>query len=315
MGGSLGKSDSNTNSNSTMDSNSVSNSSGFSGSSGNTGSNSGFNQTIFNPNAYHQMTDSAANTFNNQNPFSIGYNQNIMENTVNPWMQQMQGGAYSDITASSLMNSLNNSMDNPSAAQEINNMIMGGAGNNYADAMKSQVIEDAGKLTDRMFRTSDAAAFGRGMTGSSPHNNVQTQGVDDISKNAMDSLNKIGYDTFDKDLQRKLDIANQADANTFNRQQLMANMLGEKQNTMNTGINNSNTLFGLGTQNQMMPWQQLSAYSDVVGTPTVLSSGNSDSFGNNNSFSGNNAYSSNNMNSTGMSSGSSKGVGTSFGAK
>jgi hypothetical protein len=89
---------------------------------------------------------------------------------------------------------------------------------------------------------------------------------------------QMGYNTFDQDLQNKLRIAEQADTNTFNRQQLMSGMLGQQQGTVQQGIGNTGAVqgYGQGQFNAMnSPWQGLQAYQGAVGGPTVLNRGSS----------------------------------------
>jgi hypothetical protein len=134
------------------------------------------------------------------------------------------------------MGSLNQSMNNPSAMSEINAMTMGGEGNNYADAMKESYISDANRAQEQMLGNTDARAAASGMSGGSRHGMMQGLGMEGINDQLQKNLAQTGYDTFDKDLNRKLEIAGQADANTFGRQQMMSGMLGQQQNTMNQGI-------------------------------------------------------------------------------
>lgn len=188
---------------------------------------------------------------------------------------QMGGGAYKDMgLQDSLMGSLQQSMNSPSASQEINNMIMGGSGNNYADAMKGQYMDDANKAQEMMLANTDARANASGMSGSSMHGRSMTQGFDNINKNLQSNLARTGYESFDKDLDRKLQIAGKADQGTLQRQQMMQQMLGGQQGAMQGGVN-----AGMGYQNQqnMLPWQQGTAYSNMIGAPTTLSSGRSNS--------------------------------------
>lgn len=91
-------------------------------------------------------------------------------------------------------------------------------------------------------------------------------------------LADVGYNTFDKDLQNKLNIAQQADQGTLARQQLMSNMLGQQQgvSTGALGMGQNMQNLGMGAfAPGMMPWQNISNYANALGSPTVLSSGSS----------------------------------------
>lgn len=193
------------------------------------------------------------------------------------WQNQMQGGAYSGLgIGNQLMSSLNASQNSPSAMQEVNNMIMGGSGNNYADAMKNQYMQDATDAQNNMMANMDARAAASGMSGGSRHGTAMAQGMKDINQNLQSNMAQTGFNTFDKDLDRKLQIAGQADANNFNRQQLMGNMLGQQQGAMAGGVNSAGNMQQLGMGQfapQMMPWQAMGQYANTIGAPTVLSSG------------------------------------------
>jgi hypothetical protein len=174
------------------------------------------------------------------------------------------------------MNSLNQSSNNPSAMQDINAMIMGGEGNNYADAMKDSYMQDANRAQEMMLANTDARATASGMSGGSRHGIAQGLGMEGINDQLQDNLTKTGFDTFDKDLQRKLQIAGQADQNNFGRQNMMADMIANMQNTSNQGV--------AGSQNQQnlnmgqfapmnAPWDAAGQYGNIVGRPTILGSG------------------------------------------
>tara|TARA_R110000803_G_scaffold210829_1_gene284071 strand:- start:15805 stop:16647 length:843 start_codon:yes stop_codon:yes gene_type:complete len=212
-----------------------------------------------------------------QIPGAVQGMQDVSSQANPAWQQQLGGGVYQNMDLqNNLMNSLNQSQNNPSAMSEINGMIMGGDGNNYADAMKSSFMTDAGRAQDQMLQTMDARAVASGMSGGSRHGTAIGQGMRDINQNLQQNLAMTGYNTFDKDLERKLQIAGQADQNTFGRQQMMSDMLGQQQNTQNQGIQG-----GMNMQNMqmgqfapyMMPWDAMNQYANTLGGPTILGQG------------------------------------------
>jgi len=209
-------------------------------------------------------------------------------NQANPaWNYQLNGGANQGLgTGNRLANSLEQSLNNPSAMQSMNAMVMGGAGNNYADAMKAGYIGDANRARDSMMNTLDARATGSGMSGGARHGIAQAQGNYDINSNLQHNLAQTGYNTFDQDLNRKMNIAAQADQGTLARQQMMSGMLNQQDATTNGALN-----YGEGMQNlglgAMAPaaagWGNAQGWANAIGQPTVLSSGSSigSSFGKN----------------------------------
>jgi hypothetical protein len=209
-----------------------------------------------------------------------GATQNMQDtyNQANPaWQDQLQGGAYKDMgLQNQLMGSLNQSMNSPSATSQINAMTMGGEGNNYADAMKGQYMQDANRAQEMMLSNLDARAAGSGMSGGSRHGIAQGLGMEGINDQLQTNLAQTGYETFDKDLNRKLGIAGMADQNTLARQQMMSGMIGQQnqaqQGAIQGGQNMQNINMGQYAP-QMMPWEAMGRYANTIGRPTILGSG------------------------------------------
>lgn len=255
---------------------------------------SSFNQNIpgFQANALSELYGNARNLFNTTNnqiqPLVSGVsgtNNDIYESTIPAFNSALQGGQFSDpVFKDQLVSSLKTSLNTPSATQKIYGSIMGGEGNNYADAMKASVTGDANRAIDNLLATLDARATGSGMSGSSRHGIAQAKGLYDINSNLQKNLAEIGYNTFDKDLTNKLNIAQQADSNTLSRQQMLQQMIGSAQDTSNNAISTLGSAtqnLGMGTFAPFMaPWDALNNYAAAIGSPTVLSSGVSRGKGN-----------------------------------
>lgn len=263
---------------------------GVSGNKSESSSGSNFSQDVWKPqgdalqNLYSQANSLFSNLSNqavNQVPGSADYMNQISQGSLPAWQNQLQGGAYSGLgIGNQLMGSLTQSMSQPTATQEINNMIMGGEGNNYADAMRNQYVSDANRAQENMLANLDARAAASGMSGGSRHGVATARGMEDINRNLQRNMAETGYNTFDKDLDRKLQIAGQADQANLDRQQLMSNMLGQQQSAMSGGLGMGSNMQNLGLgqfSSYMAPWQMMGAYSNAIGAPTVLGSGNSSS--------------------------------------
>jgi hypothetical protein len=234
--------------------------------------------------ALQNLYGNAQNLFNQTNAgmqnLQGGATQNMQDtyNQANPaWQDQLQGGAYKDMgLQNQLMGSLNQSMNSPSATSQINAMTMGGEGNNYADAMKGQYMQDANRAQEMMLSNLDARAAGSGMSGGSRHGIAQGLGMEGINDQLQTNLAQTGYDTFDKDLNRKLGIAGMADQNTLARQQMMSGMIGQQnqaqQGAIQGGQNMQNINMGQYAP-QMMPWEAMGSYANTIGRPTILGSG------------------------------------------
>lgn len=190
-----------------------------------------------------------------------------------------KGGDYQSMAlANNLRKTLNTSLSRPSETALIYSKMMGGKGNTYADAMKASFTADANRVKDNLLATTDARAADAGMSGSSRHGIVQSKGLYDINSNLQKNLADVGYNTFDKDLQNKLGIAQQADQNTLARQQLMSEMLGEQNRTRSETLDKTPNFQNNIMSNfspYMLPWQNVSNYKNALGSPLVLAEGQS----------------------------------------
>lgn len=232
------------------------------------------------------MYSRAADLNNYQQPGNLAMADRIgsyMNTTADQAQQananQMAGGAYQNMgLQDTFNNSIQNSLNNPSESAKMYAGIMGGQGNNYADAMKQSYLNDATMARDNMMSNLDSRAAGVGASGSSRQGVATALGNRDISANLQNVMAKTGYDTFDKDLQQKMNIAGMADANTMNRQNLLSSMIGQQQGVMNEGVNNAGTIQNLGMGQfaaQQLPWQGFQNLQGINGAPTVLNSGSS----------------------------------------
>jgi hypothetical protein len=247
---------------------------------------SSFGQNVSNQPWLENMYNSAQGLFNNQ----IGQQQNMVPGAINFQNQQaqgaaganqamQQGGVYGKLgIGNQLMSSLQQSQNNPSNMQQVNSMIMGGNGNSSLDAMKGSLESDASRAGQLNQAGNAAQAAASGMSGGSRQGVADAMGQNDINRTLTANESKLGYDTFNSDLDRKLNIAQQADTNTFNRQNLMSGMLGQQQGAVNQGIQNTGNVqgFGMGQFNAAnQPWQGLQNYQNSIGGPNVLNSGSS----------------------------------------
>ncbi len=269
------------------------------GISGNKSSNktrgqSTFGQEVWQPggNALQNLYSQVGGLFNQTSPGTAyraneagQFGQDVMQNQVPAYQQQLQGGAYGGLgVGDQLMSSLQQSQNQPSATQRINNQIMGGEGNNYADAMRNQYVSDATRAQENMLANTDARAAAAGMSGGARQGVLQARGMRDINENLQRNMANVGYSSFEKDLDRKLGIAEQADQNTLGRQQLMSGMLGNQQQAMRGGFDVGNQMFNQAQTQQALPWQQAGTYSDIIGDPTLLGSGASNQMGKGSGF-------------------------------
>ena len=252
------------------------------------GNQSNFSQKIpkWQSDALTKMYGAAASTFGNtgnsinqQMGGAQDYINQTNQSAMPEWQNQLNGGVYQGMdNANALSNSLQQSLNSPTATSQIYGQMMGGNGNNYADAMKAGYTADANRATDNMLANLDSRAAASGMGGGSRHGVATSQGMYDINSNLQKNLAQTGYNTFDKDLNNKLNIAQQADQGTLARQQMMSGMLGQQQGVQTGALNAGGQMQNLGMGSMaptMMPWQNMSNYANSIGSPTVLSSGGS----------------------------------------
>ena len=202
----------------------------------------------------------------------------VTNSVMSPWKDALNGGVYSGLNiGNKLSDSLQQSLNSPSETSKLYANIMGGQGNNYADAMKASYLGDANRATSNMLGNLDARAAASGMSGGSRHGIAEAQGLYDINSNLQKNLAQTGYDTFNQDLNNKLDIAGKADQNTLSRQQMMQAILGSQQDTANSAMQGGSGIQNLGMGQfaaYAAPWQQgINQYQNAIGAPIVLGSG------------------------------------------
>jgi hypothetical protein len=321
------------------------------------GSNNSFNQNVWNGSANKNVSKAAGglynsidSTMNGMIPGMTDYATGTRDSATETWLDALKGGAYRDINSDNLVSSLDRSMagdiptaptslidslnksltkeftpSGPTNTQNIYAQMMGGNGNNYADAMKGQYLSDADLAQKNMLSNLDARVGASGMTGSSREGIAQGLGLQGINRNLQEQLARTGYETFDKDLSNKLSIAEQADTNNLNRENMytnerinaqdlgfnelnnsrseayadrtgardaMGNLIGNKNATSTNALSFSDAIqnLGMGILDPLMArWGNMGGYANTVGSPTVLNNGSGSSW---NNSSGGNQYAS-----------------------
>jgi len=243
---------------------------------------SNFNQNVWGPqgNALQNMYGQLGGLFNqsntgmqNQIPGAVQQQQGVFGDANNAWQQQLQGGAYQGMD---LQGQYNQALQGGGNEQFIDQSIMGGQGNNYVDAMKQQMQGDASSNLGRSLAMNDARAAGYGQSGSSRHGLTESRLYQDSNDALTDAQTSLGFSSFDRDLDRKLGIAQRADQFDMGKLQTSAGMLGSSNQAMQGGINAGQGMQNLGMGQfapYMAPWQMSGQYSNQMGSPTVLGSG------------------------------------------
>ena len=245
-----------------------------------------FGQNVWDPQATrlnqvygmgNRAAKSATQGINDLTPSVAQNMQNIYGATQPAWQNQMQGGVYQGMD---LQGMYGNAMQGGGNEQFVNEQVMGGAGNDYADAMRGQIMRDSEGVINQNLGALDARAAASGMSGGSRHGTAQGNMIQNVNQNAQNQLSQIGYESFDKNLDRMSRIGRNADQFDMQRIGNISNMMGQQQNAMNQGINNAGQMQGVA-QGQFAPYmagfQPANAYANIVGGPQVLNSGSSNS--------------------------------------
>ena len=251
-----------------------------------------------------------------QIPEAVSQQQGIF-NAANPaWQNQMQGGAFAGMN---LQDQYNRALGGGGNEQFINQSIMGGAGNNFVDAMQSQLQDDSSQRLGRQFAQADQRAAGNMQGGSSRHGLLQARLAEDENDRLGAQQTALGFNTFDKDLDRKLGIAQRADQFDFGKLQNISGMIGGQQGAMQGGLNYGQNMQNLGMGQfapQMAPWQTVGQYANAIGGPTVLGQGGASGFGSGSGFGSSSGFGQGGASGSGFGqgSGSSFGSGSGFGS-
>jgi hypothetical protein len=168
--------------------------------------------------------------------------------------------------------------------------------NAYTDALKGDIVSDAGKLKQQTLGSLDARAAAAGMSGSSGYRDQVADSFGEIDSNAQQQMNQLGFNAHNQGIQNQMGLANQMDNN--------ANFaLGQTGAMQNAAMNQA--------QPHMLGQQAASNYMGTIGGPTVLN--NSSSVSSSSNSSNNNGFGMNNGFSNGMNMGFGNGFGGNFG--
>jgi len=254
-------------------------------------------QNVWQPqgNALEQLYAQANNMFN-QNQMYTGY-MNQLAQQASPYMQnvansaqggmdQMLGGGSVGDT-SDVRNQLMDSLQSTSGGSNMGRMyesIVGGSGNSYIDPMVDAMRSGYQENLDRNLSSGAMDAAAMGQSGSSRHAMsdamLKRDALGDMS-NAETMMRGNAYDT---DLNMKMDIARQADSGIQSSQDRLMQMLGMADQNVSGGVNQGNNIQSMHMgpmapymQAMQVPWYNMNNYANVIGDPTVLSSGSSGS--------------------------------------
>lgn len=208
-----------------------------------------------------------------QIPGAVQQQQGVFDAANPAWQQQMGGGAYQGMD---LQGMYQNALGGGGNEQFIDQSIMGGAGNDYVDAMKAQMGDQSRENLGQSLAMNDLRANAAGQGGSSRHGMTESRLHQDANDRLGDQQTRLGFNTFDKDLDRKLGIAQRADQFDMGRLNNISGMMGGQQDAMQGGLAAGQGMSDL-SMNQFnpmnSPWQMAGQYAGNLGGPTVLGQG------------------------------------------
>lgn len=172
--------------------------------------------------------------------------------------------------ANNYMNSMGQSMSGPSNMQQ--------AYNTSAPQLNQMYRQQANDARGDMMNSLDARAAASGMSGGSRHGTAIAQGNQDINQNLQNQMALAS----DRDVDRGLNVANQADQQLLNRQQMMQGDIGGINAAQQNAIGQT-TQLGQAVMQGYQPGQQamnnLSMGSQIIGGPTTLNQSGTDTLG------------------------------------
>lgn len=216
------------------------------------------------------------------------WNQGVQDSAMSGWQNQMQGGSLAgyDI-AGGLEGMLQDSNEvgpvQQSHAYDLYSQNVGPGGSlaNMEDMYRRQA-QTAGQ---DMLSGLDARAAASGMSGGSRHGVASGMGMEGINQNLQNQMASTGYDAYNRDLDRQLNIGSQNDQ--FNqqraladqevnaqREQLISGLVGQQNQSQQGAVNSAQGLAGLGNlgyQSAMAPFMGYSQMLQGMGPATVLS--------------------------------------------
>lgn len=260
-------------------------------------SGSSFSEDVWSPQggALEDLYGSAADLFGSGGMFSgilnnlagslTPYMQNVMGSAQGGMDKLIGGGSVGD--TSEIRNELMDSIRSTSGGSNMGRMydsIVGGSGNTYIDPMVDAMKSGYQENLDRNLASGalDAAAMGQG--GSSRHAMSDAMLKRDALQDMSNQEMMMRGGAYDKDLQMKMDIARQADQGIQQSQQNLLDMLGMADRSTSAGVGMGQGVQGLGMgamapwmQAMQAPWYGMNQYANIIGAPTVLGSGSSNS--------------------------------------
>lgn len=201
----------------------------------------------------------------------------IFNTATGAWEDQTRGGAYGD--AGDIRSRLFDMMGQPSQTGQMYESIIGGAGNEYIDPLVESMRSDAAQnlATLQSGNALDAAALGQ--SGSSRQAMENAMLGSEVNRALSSDINQARAGAYDRDLQMKLGIAQQADTSRQAEQDRLFDMLTGANQAQTSAISGMGNMMGgaLGAQNAW--FNPLMNLANIIGGPIMTGAGSSSSKG------------------------------------
>ena len=250
-------------------------------------SDSTFGENVYEAQAPYlaDMWGQAGNLFNMGMPYfspmmagGYGLMTDIPQQMMPFWQNQMGGGVYSGLDTPGMFSEAFDYLGaSPQYAQNLYSSIMGGEGNDYVDALGGRMRAESAKTLGENLSMLDRRAGL--MMGGSPWEIATGKVVSESADDLDTRIAQLGYETFDKDLALKLDIARMADQNWLtagkSRLDAASGAMAAEDMAAAGGLNFSGNLYGAGMSQFQLPFQTSMYWPQMIGQPIILGQGQS----------------------------------------
>lgn len=226
-------------------------------------------------NDYQSQIGNSAQTSNDMLNSLFGSQSNLQN-------QLASGGAYGN--TQQYIDKLMGSMGQRSNLGSMYESIVGGSGNSYVDPLIDSLRSDSAQNLQTLRNQNAGTAADMGQSGSSRQAMEDAMLGAQANRDLTTQENALRQGAYDKDLAMKMGIAQQADTNRQSEQDRLLSMIQGSQDSMNQAGNFGSLLQSIAggmtapwLQAQQGAWNPLNNLANIIGNPTILGSGSSNS--------------------------------------
>lgn len=222
----------------------------------------------------NQIGGSAQNTNDLLNSL-FGSQSNLQNQLAN-------GGAYGN--SQQYIDKLMGSMGQRSNVGSMYESIVGGSGNTYVDPLIDSLRSDSAQNLQTLRNQNALDATAMGQSGSSRQAMEDAMLGAQANRDLTTQESALRQGAYDKDLAMKMGIAQQADTNAQSEQDRLLSLINGSQSSMNSAGDYGSLLQSIAggmmspwLQAQQGSWNPLNNLANIIGNPTILGKGSSNS--------------------------------------